>query len=76
MKSKNFQVGDKVRYSGSLSEYHKYVFTIKKLFMYSGIECALLQGPRFDIWIERCRISNLERVDDNEIEKLRGKKES
>lgn len=72
----NFQVGDKVRYSGSLTEYHKYIFTIKELFMYLDIECALLQGPRIGIWIERCRVSNLERVDDDEIEKLRGEKET
>lgn len=55
----DFQVGDLVRYSGSLTSYHPYDFTILDLFEFQGVPCARLQGPKFGIWIERCRVSNL-----------------
>ncbi len=59
------KVGDRVSYHGSLEYYHEYEFTITKLFEFNDIGCAMLQGPRMDIWIERCRVSNLRKLDDN-----------
>lgn len=51
--------GDEVTYRGSITEYHTYVFTVTDLFTYKDVECARLQGPKFSVWIERCRVSNL-----------------
>lgn len=53
------ECGDTVTYHGSLTEYHPYEFRVLKLWKERGIECALLQGPHLDIWIKRCRVSNL-----------------
>lgn len=59
------KVGDRVTYSGSLTYYHEFEFSVLELFTFNGgVECAMLQGPRLDIWIRRCRVSNLTLVQD------------
>lgn len=56
------KVGDKVTYHGSIDHYHPYTFTIAEIFEFNGIECCRLNGPKMDIWIERCRLSNVKEV--------------
>lgn len=58
-----FKIGDKVTYHGSLEKYHPYVFHIAELFEWGGIDCCKLTGPRFTIWIERCRVMNIQPYD-------------
>jgi hypothetical protein len=57
------EVGDKVKYYGSLAYYHKFDFIVVELFEYCDVQYAMLQGPEMDIWIERCRVSKLTLVE-------------
>lgn len=59
-------VGDMVTYSGSLTQYHGIEFSVIELFDFMDVPCAMLQGPRLDIWIKRCRVSNLQLVEEEE----------
>lgn len=60
----SINVGDRVTYHGSMKEYHPYTFTVEKVFVHQGIAGLQLGGPWMDMWIQRCRVTSVKKVED------------